>query len=101
RAESIVDIKIAQLRQRFGELWIVRFLARMEADVLEQCDIAIIHVTDDFFRDLPDRVGAEGDGMFDQRMKMIGHWSERIFFDRLSLRAAEMRHQDRLRALLA
>ena len=37
--------------------------------------------------------------MIDQRVQIIGDRSQRIFLDRFSFRPAEVRHQDRLRAL--
>ena len=59
RAESIVHVKVAEFRQRFRKRGIVRFFARMEPDVLEQRDVAFLHVSDDLFRDFPDRVVTE------------------------------------------
>jgi hypothetical protein len=101
RAKGVVHVEIAQLRERFGERRIVCFFARMEANVLQQCDIALVHVRDDLFRDLPDRVVAERDRMIDERVQIIADRPQRIFLDRLPLRPPEMRHQDRLRAIFA
>ena len=101
RAEGIVHVKIAELRQRFGELRIVRFFLRLETHILEQRHVAFVHVRDDRFRNLADRVVTENDRMIDERVQMIGHRPQRIFLDRLSFRPAEVRHQNCLRAVFA
>jgi hypothetical protein len=33
--EGIVHVKIAHLGERLGELWIIRFLTRLEPNILE------------------------------------------------------------------
>ena len=48
-----------------------------------------------------DGVVAERDRVIDQGVQIIRHRPERIFLDRLALRPAEVRHQNRLRALFA
>ena len=101
RAEGIVHVEVAEFRQGLGKGRIVCFFTRMEPDVLEQGDVALIHVTDDFFRDLPDGVVTESDRMIDQRVQIIGDWPQRIFLNRLPFRPAEVRHQDRLRTVFA
>ena len=40
-AERVVDVDVGQLRQRARELGVVVGLARLEADVLEQQDLAV------------------------------------------------------------
>ena len=71
RAKCVIHIKIAQFGQRFREFRIVRLLLRLEADVLEQGDIAILHVANDFFWHVPNRVVTENDGLVDQRVQII------------------------------
>src|SRR6266571_672237 len=75
-AKGVVHIKIAEFRERLREFWIVRFLFRPEADVLEQSDIAILHMTDDFFRHLANRLLAENDWLMDERVQIIADWTE-------------------------
>jgi hypothetical protein len=66
-AESVVDVKaIAQLASDSAKLGIVRFLAGVEAQIFQQCDIALLHIRDDFLRISPDAIVAERDRMIDQ-----------------------------------
>ena len=66
RAERIIHIKIAQFRERFGEFRIVRLFFRLEADVFQQGNVALLHVPNDLFRNVPDRVLTEDDRMMDE-----------------------------------
>ena len=101
RTEGVVHINVAEFGQRFGKLRIVRFFPRLKAKIFEQGHVAFAHVPDDFLRDRADRVVTENHRMIDQHVQMIGHGPKRIFLDRLSFRPAEVRHQNRLRAVLA
>ena len=100
-AKSIVHVKIAQLGKRLGEFWIVRFLPGLEPNILEQRDIAVLHVLNDFLRHLTNRVVTENDRVMDQGMQIIADWTKRIFLNRLALGPAEMRHQNGFRAVFA
>src|SRR5262245_20378528 len=100
-AKGIVHVKIAQLGKRLGELRIVGLLTGLEPNILEQRDIAVLHVVDDFFRHVADGVVTENDGMMDQGMQIFADWPKRIFFHRLSLRPAKMGHQNSFRAMFA
>ena len=71
RAERIVYIKITEFRECFREFRIVRFFLRLETDILEQSDIAILHVANDFFWNLTNCVVTENDGLMDKRMQII------------------------------
>src|SRR6266699_1841841 len=75
-AKGVVHIKIAKFRERLREFWIVRFLFWLEADVLEQSDIATLHMTDDFFRHLTNRLMAENHWLMDERVQIIADWTE-------------------------
>src|SRR4030095_2593653 len=99
RAECIVDVEIAQLRQRFRELRIVRFFPRLEADVLEQSYIAVLHMLNDFFRHLPNGVVTKNNRLMDERMQLFADRTKGIFWHRLSVGPAKMRHQYCFRAL--
>src|SRR5262245_2474611 len=98
-AESIVHIKIAQLSKRLGEFWIVRFLTWLKPNILEQGDIAILHVLNDFLRHITGGVVTENDGLMDQRVQIFADRAKRIFLRWLSLRPAEMGHQNGFRAV--
>src|SRR4029077_12714679 len=100
-AKGIVYVKIAQLGKRFGEFWIIRFLTGLKANILEQRDIAVLHVVNDFLRHITNGVVAENDGMMDQGMQVFANWPKRIFVNRLALGPAEMGHQNCLRAVIA
>ena len=80
-AEGVVHVKIAQFGQRFGKFRIVRFFFRLEAQILQQGDIAVSHVGDDFLGNVADGVVAERDRMIDQRVQIIRHRPQRIFLD--------------------
>ena len=101
RAERIVHIKIAKFRERLRKHRIVRFFLRLEADVLEQRDIAILHVANDFYRHLTNCVMTEDDRLMDQRVQIIADRTKRILLNALSFWATKMRHQNRFRTVLA
>src|SRR4029077_17347294 len=100
-AKGIVHVKIGRLGKRFGEFWIIRFLTWVKPNILEQRDIAILHVVNDFLRHITSSVVAENDGMMDQRMQIFANWPKGIFLNRLALGSAEMRHQNGFRAEFA
>src|SRR5437867_5903198 len=99
RTERIVYIKIAKFRERLRKRGIVRFFLRLKADVLEQGDIAALHMIDDFFWHVPNRVLTEYDGLMDKRVQIIANRTKRIFFHTLSFRPAKVRHQNRFRTV--
>src|SRR6266513_3038926 len=75
-AKGVVHIQIAKFCESLSEFWIVRFLFLLEADVLEQSDIANLHMTDDFFRHLANRLLAENDWLMDELVQIIADWTE-------------------------
>ena len=101
RAERIVHIEISKFRERFREFRIVRLLLRLEPNVLQQSDVAILHMVDDLLGHVANRVVAENDRVMNERVQIIADRAKRIFFHALPLRAAKMRHQNRFRAVLA
>src|SRR5437763_1011709 len=74
--KGVVHIQIAKFRERLREFWIVRFLFWLEADVLEQSDIANLHMIDDFFWRVANRLLAENDRLMDERVQIIADWTE-------------------------
>src|SRR6476646_1795972 len=100
-AKGIGYVKIAQLGKRFGEFWIIRFLTGLKPNILEQRDIAVLHVVNDFLRHISNGVVTENDGMMDQGMQVFANWPKRIFVNRLALGPAEMGHQNGFRAVFA
>ena len=54
-----------------------------------------------FLRHVTNGVVAENDGMMDQRIQILADWAKRIFFRWLSLRPAEVRHQNGFRTVFA
>src|SRR5919106_2145056 len=95
--EGIVYIQIAQLGKSLGEFWIVRLLTGSEPNILQQRDISVLHVLNDFLRHVTNGVMTETDGLMDQRMQIFADRAKRIFLRRLSLGSAKMRHQNRFR----
>ena len=99
--KGIVHVKITQLGKRLGEFWVICLLTSLKPNILEQCDIAVLHVLNDFRRHIADGVVTENDGVMDQGMQVFADWPKRIFLHRLSLGPAEMRHQNGFRAVFA
>src|SRR5215472_9763163 len=100
-AESIVHIKIAQLGKTLGESWIVRLFTWLKPNILEQRDIAILHVLNDFLRHITDGVVTKNDGLMDQRVQIFADWTKRIFLRWFSFGPAKVRHQNRFCAVFA
>ena len=100
-AESVVHINIAEPGERFRELWIVRFFPRLKTDILEERDVALLHVLNDFLGNGADCVVTKRDRMIDQCVQMIRHRPERILLNRLSFRPPKVRQENGFRAVLA
>src|SRR6478672_4773805 len=99
--KGIVHVKITQLGKRPSEFWIICFLTGLKSNILEQRDIAVLHVVNDFLWHVPSGVVTENDGVMDQGMQVIADWSKRIFLNWLAFGAAKVRHQDSFRAVFA
>src|SRR5262249_60220557 len=76
RAKGIVHVKIAQLRKGPGKLWIVRFFTWLEPDILEQRDVAVFHVLNNFLWHIADCFMAENNRMMNERMQVLADWSK-------------------------
>ena len=97
--EGVVDENVAELGQRGDESRIVLLLAGIEARVLQADDVAGLHRGDRAFGGLADAVVDEFDRPLDDVGDLGGDRLERIL--RVApLRAAEMRQQDHLGALV-
>ena len=98
--EGVVDIDVAELGELFDMGRIVLLLALMEAGVLQQEHVAVLHFGDRVVGRLADAVGAEGDRALDDVGDRGGDGLERIGFVRAALGAAEMRQKNDLAAFV-
>ena len=97
--ERVVDPDVAELGERRDEGWIVFFLARIEARVLQADDVALLHRRHRALSGLADAVVDEFHRPLEDMGDLSGHRLERLL--RVApLRAAEMREQDHLGALV-
>ena len=90
RAEGVVHINFTEFGQRLGEFGVVRFFLRLKAQILEQRDVAVLHVLNDFLRNIANRVVTEDDRLTNQGVQMIANRSQRVFLDALTLRPAKV-----------
>ena len=98
--ERIVDVDFAERRQRACEIGIVRFLLGMEANVLEQQDVAVLQFGDRVGGDVADAVAGERDRRAEPLVQFGRHRTQRHGRHGFPVRAAEVREDDRLRAVL-
>ena len=63
--KSVVDIDVAEHGQRLDERGVVLLLAFVEAQILQQGDVAVLHLGHERFRGRPDAIVREGDGPAD------------------------------------
>ena len=98
--EGVVDIDVAELGHLLDESRIVLLLALVEAGVLEQEDVAVLHFGDGVGGDLPDAVVREGDRALDDLGDRGSDGLQRIFLVPGAFRPAEMGEQDHLAALV-
>ena len=98
--EGVIDIDVAELGEFVDMGRVVLLLALMEASVLEQEHVAILHFGDRVVGCLADAVGCEGDGSLDDVGDRRGDGLQRIGLVRATFGAAEMRKQNDLAALV-
>ena len=98
--EGVIDIDVAELGELVDMGRIVLLLALMEAGVLEQKHVAVLHLGDRVVGRLADAVGREGDRPLDDVGDRGGDGFERIGLVRAALGPAEMREQNDLAALV-
>src|SRR5215207_1589483 len=99
RREGVVDVDVAELRQRLRETAVVLLLAGVEAGVLEQKDIAFLHGRDGLGRRFADAILGEGHRAPEHVRKGCGDRLQGLL--RVApLRSAEMGQEDDLAALV-
>ncbi len=98
--EGVIDVDVAELGELVDMGRIVLLLALMEAGVLEQKHVAVLHLGDRVVGCLADAVGRKGDRPLDDVGDRRGDGLQRIGFVRAALRPAEMREQNDLAALV-
>ena len=98
--EGVVDIDVAELGELVDMGRVVLLLALMEAGVLEQKHVAVLHFGDRVVGCLADAVGREGDRPLDDVGDRGGDGLQRIGLVRPALGPAEMREQNDLAALV-
>ena len=89
-AKCIVHIKIAKFGERLCKIPIVCFLAWLKADILEQRNVAALHVVNDFLRHIADRIPTENDGVMNQRIQILADRPKRILLYRFSFGPPKM-----------
>ena len=98
--EGVVDIEVAELGELLDEGRVVLFLALVEAGVLQEQNVAVLHLGDGVGGDLADAVGREGDRALDDVGDRDGDRPQRIGLVRAALGPAEMGEQNDLAALV-
>ena len=93
-AEGVVDVDLGQGRELIGEGGIVLLLPGMEAEVLEQDDLAGVHVADQLLDLRADAVAGEADRLAEQRDQLLGHRQQGVARIALPLGAPEMGGED-------
>ena len=96
--ERVIDVDVRERRERRGERRVVRLLAGMEAQVLEQQHVAIGKRVHGLFGDRSDAVGRELDADAEQLGETRAHRSQAQLAMELALRPAEVRAHDDARA---
>jgi hypothetical protein len=96
--EGVVDVDVAILCQLLGKTGIVLLLARVEAGVLEDEHVAVLHTLDRFGGFITDAIVGKGDRPAELLAKGFGDRLQRLL--RIApFGPAEMRQDDRLAAL--
>ena len=97
--ERVVDIEVAELGELFHKRRIVLLLAFMEAGVLQQQHVAVLHFGDRSRGRLANAVGGEGDRALHDVGDRRGDGFKRIGLVRPALGPPEMREENDLAAL--
>ena len=88
--EGVVDVAVGERRELLGEGVVVGFLLGMEAQVLEEEDLARAEAGRARAHLWPHAVGCERNRALEERLETVGHGTEREFRRRLALRPPEM-----------
>ncbi len=95
RGKGVIDINLAELGQRLGEVGRICFLARVEAQIFEERHRSGLEGGDNPPRRFADAVFGERDPTAAERPPQRGdHRAQRQFRVGPALRPAEMRHDD-------
>ena len=76
RAEGVVDINFTEFGQRLREFGVVRFFLRLKAQILQQRHVTVLHVLNNFLRNIANRVVTEDDRLSNQSVQMIADRSQ-------------------------
>ncbi len=101
RAEGVVDVDLGEGGEALGEGGVVPLLARVEAGVLEDEDVAVGERRHGRLGHRADAVGGEGDGRAEELPELLRHRGERVLRVGRPLRLAEVGGEDDPRSLLA
>ena len=93
RPEGVVDVGLGGSRQRIGELRVVRGLARVKAEILEQADAAGYERLQSCADLLADAICGERDRLTEQRAERFSDGSQGELGPNLSLGPTQMGHQ--------
>jgi len=93
-AERVVHIEVAEGRQLFGEDRVVARLPRVEPDVFQHQDVAVVHGVDGRLRGRSNAIIDVFDRPLQQFAESGGQRRRPRGFVDLAIRAAEVRHQD-------
>src|SRR5690606_33796931 len=100
RAECVIHINICKLRQRLGKLRVVLLFPCVEADVLQQQDVAVSELIDCSLYRASNRFVYFVHRLAKQLRQASRHWGQAQFFYNLSLRTTEVAGENDLRTLL-
>ena len=99
-AERVVDVDVAVRRERARERLVVRFFARVEAQVLEHRDLAVAQIGDDLARAVADGLVGERDVGVEQLGEPRRDRLERELRLGLAVGTAEVRAEHDARAAI-
>ena len=99
-AERVVDVDVGVARQRLRELAVVGFFLGMEAQVLEQRDVAPVGIDDDLAGTVAHRLVGQPDVGVDQLGQPRGDRFQRVLLVGLSLGPPQVRGEHDTRPLL-
>jgi hypothetical protein len=92
--ERVVHVGVREVRQAASEGWLVALLAGVEAEVLEQEDLAIAQLCHGLLGRRAYAVVGERDATPEQLREPGRHGAQREGLDALSLRSSEVRSED-------
>ena len=94
RPERVVDVDVAVGRELLGELRVVLLLLRVEAEVLQEQDLAVAEALDRVLRAHAEGVAGHRDRLAHELAEALGHRPEPEAVADLAVRPAEVAGQD-------